>query len=59
MPMTSTSKMPSNTCKIYASPYAQLCARDNGIDLRKVIGSGTKGKILLKDVKAKISGKTD
>ncbi len=37
--------------KVNASPSAQQFARDNGIDISKVKGSGTDGKVLLKDVK--------
>lgn len=37
--------------KVNASPSAQQFARDNGIDISKVTGSGVEGKVLLKDVK--------
>lgn len=37
--------------KVNASPSAQQFCRDNGLDITKVKGSGTEGKILLKDVK--------
>jgi len=37
--------------KVNASPSAQQFARDNGIDISKVTGSGSEGKVLLKDVK--------
>ncbi len=37
--------------KANASPSAAQFARDNGIDISKVKGSGSEGKILLKDVK--------
>ena len=37
--------------KVNASPSAQQFARDNGIDISKIKGSGTDGKVLLKDVK--------
>ena len=37
--------------KANASPSAAQFARDNGIDISKVKGSGAEGKILLKDVK--------
>ena len=39
------------TPKVNASPTAQQYARDNGIDMTKVTGTGAEGKILLKDVK--------
>lgn len=37
--------------KTNASPSAAQFARDNGIDISKIKGSGAEGKILLKDVK--------
>ena len=37
--------------KVNASPSAQQFARDNGIDISKIKGSGAEGKVLLKDVK--------
>ena len=37
--------------KVNASPSAQQFCRDNGLDITKVTGSGTDGKVLLKDVK--------
>ena len=37
--------------KVNASPSAQQFARDNGIDISKIKGSGADGKVLLKDVK--------
>lgn len=37
--------------KVNASPSAQQFCRDNGLDITKVKGSGTDGKVLLKDVK--------
>ena len=36
---------------VNASPSAQQFCRDNGLDITKVTGSGTDGKVLLKDVK--------
>lgn len=37
--------------RVNASPSAQQFCRDNGLDITKVTGSGTEGKVLLKDVK--------
>ena len=37
--------------KVNASPSAQQFCRDNGLDITKVTGTGTEGKVLLKDVK--------
>lgn len=46
--------------KVNASPSAQQFCRDNGLDITKVKGSGTDGKVLLKDVKdLKPSAKAD
>ena len=39
------------TAKVNASPSAQQFARDNGIDISTITGSGAEGKVLLKDVK--------
>jgi len=41
--------------KINASPGAQQFARDNGIDIETVAGTGAEGKVLLKDVKTMVS----
>ena len=41
--------------KVNASPGAQQFARDNGIDIEKVAGTGAEGKVLLKDVKTMVS----
>jgi|TARA_Y100000992_G_scaffold59335_1_gene36211 pyruvate/2-oxoglutarate dehydrogenase complex dihydrolipoamide acyltransferase (E2) component len=37
--------------KVNASPSAQQFARDNGLDITTVKGSGAEGKVLLKDIK--------
>jgi pyruvate/2-oxoglutarate dehydrogenase complex dihydrolipoamide acyltransferase (E2) component len=44
--------------KINASPGAQQYARDNGIDIETVTGTGSEGKVLLKDVKALVASDT-
>jgi pyruvate/2-oxoglutarate dehydrogenase complex dihydrolipoamide acyltransferase (E2) component len=41
--------------KVNASPGAQQFARDNGIDIDTVTGTGENAKILLKDVKALVT----
>ena len=41
--------------KVNASPGAQQFARDNGIDIETVTGTGEDGKVLLKDVKTLVS----
>tara|TARA_B100001173_G_scaffold225825_1_gene195863 strand:+ start:126 stop:773 length:648 start_codon:yes stop_codon:yes gene_type:complete len=37
--------------KVNASPSAQQFCRDNGLDITQVKGTGSEGKVLLKDVK--------
>lgn len=44
--------------KVNASPGAQQFARDNGIDIETVTGTGENGKVLLKDVKALVPAPT-
>ena len=41
--------------KVNASPGAQQFARDNGIDIGTVTGTGENGKVLLKDVKSLVT----
>jgi pyruvate/2-oxoglutarate dehydrogenase complex dihydrolipoamide acyltransferase (E2) component len=41
--------------KVNASPGAQQFARDNGIDIETVTGTGENGKVLLKDVKDRVT----
>jgi pyruvate dehydrogenase E2 component (dihydrolipoamide acetyltransferase) len=45
--------------KINASPGAQQFARDNGIDIETVTGTGDAGKVLLKDVKTLVAAPVD
>ena len=45
--------------KINASPGAQKFARDNGVDIEGVTGTGADGKILLKDVKTTVTPAAD
>jgi pyruvate dehydrogenase E2 component (dihydrolipoamide acetyltransferase) len=40
--------------RLFASPLARRLARENGIDLVKLTGSGPKGRIMRDDVKAQI-----
>ena len=42
---------PSNTAKVYASPSVRKFARELGVSLDEVSGSGRKGRILKSDVK--------
>ena len=45
--------------KVNASPGAQQFARDNGIDIETVTGTGENGKVLLKDVKDLVTASTE
>ena len=45
--------------KVSASPNAQQFARDNGIDIDTVTGTGENAKILLKDVKALVTSPSE
>jgi pyruvate dehydrogenase E2 component (dihydrolipoamide acetyltransferase) len=42
--------------KVFASPLARRIAKDAGLDLAKIAGSGPHGRIVEKDVKAAIAG---
>ncbi|XP_073138214.1 dihydrolipoyllysine-residue acetyltransferase component 5 of pyruvate dehydrogenase complex, chloroplastic [Henckelia pumila] len=41
--------------RVVASPYAKKLAKDFGVDLRGVIGSGPNGRVVAKDVEAKVA----
>ena len=44
--------------RIFASPLARRVAREKGLDLAKIAGSGPRGRIVLKDVEAAASAGT-
>jgi len=44
--------------KVFASPLARRLARESGIDLATILGSGPKGRVIKADVDALKSGKT-
>lgn len=46
----------ANGARIFASPLAKRIAKDSGIDLARIPGSGPHGRIVEKDVKAAIAG---
>jgi pyruvate dehydrogenase E2 component (dihydrolipoamide acetyltransferase) len=52
----STQPAPSAVSKLFASPLARRMAKESGIELSAVIGSGPHGRIVERDVKAAISG---
>ncbi|KAK4483860.1 hypothetical protein RD792_011069 [Penstemon davidsonii] len=41
--------------RVVASPYAKKLAKDLGVDLRGVVGSGPNGRVVAKDVEAALS----
>ena len=47
-----------NGDRVFASPLARRIAKDAGIDLTKVSGTGPHGRIVERDVKAAVSGGT-
>ncbi len=50
------SPISANTGKVFASPLAKRLAKMNGIDLSGVQGSGPRGRIIERDVRAIMSG---
>jgi pyruvate dehydrogenase E2 component (dihydrolipoamide acetyltransferase) len=52
----STQSAPSAVSKLFASPLARRMARESGISLAAIDGSGPHGRIVERDVKAAISG---
>lgn len=66
--ITATAVVPDETvttletkadARIIASPLARKIARDNGLDLRPVAGSGPKGRIIKVDVEDALAGKAE
>ena len=48
----------SHGAKTFASPLAKRIAKDSGIDLSKIAGSGPHGRVIERDVKAALAGGT-
>jgi pyruvate dehydrogenase E2 component (dihydrolipoamide acetyltransferase) len=46
----------SHGAKTFASPLAKRIAKDSGIDLSKIAGSGPHGRVIERDVKAALAG---
>lgn len=46
----------SHGAKTFASPLAKRIAKDSGIDLSKIAGSGPHGRVVERDVKAALAG---
>lgn len=54
----STSAPPRDDDRVFASPLAKKIARESGVDLRDLDGSGPSGRITRKDVEAAMGGAT-
>lgn len=48
----------SNGAKVFASPLAKRIAKDAGVDISKIAGSGPHGRVIERDVKAALAGGT-
>ncbi len=44
--------------KVFASPLAKRIAKDSGVDISKIAGSGPHGRVIERDVKAALAGGT-
>lgn len=52
-----TSKIDSDDARLKASPLAKKLAKDKGIDIREVKGSGESGRVTKKDIESFVPGK--
>ena len=58
-PMVSAAAAPvSSGAKLFASPLAKRMAKEAGLDLSSIVGSGPHGRIVERDVKAALTGGT-
>ena len=57
-PATAPAAKPNGAGRIFASPLARRVAKDSGIDLSRVQGSGPHGRIIERDVRSAIAGFT-
>ncbi|WP_127753148.1 pyruvate dehydrogenase complex dihydrolipoamide acetyltransferase [Devosia sp. 1566] len=57
-PATAAPSANNGNGKVFASPLARRLARERGIDLATVAGSGPKGRVIKADIEALRSGKT-
>ena len=55
---TATAHIQTHGAKTFASPLAKRIAKEAGIDLSKIVGSGPHGRIIERDVKAALAGGT-
>ncbi len=61
-PTTAAPQIPTaaaaHGAKVFASPLAKRIAKDAGVDISKIAGSGPHGRVIERDVKAAIAGGT-
>ncbi len=58
-PAADTSVIAPQGSKVHAGPAVRKQAREYGVDLMAIVGSGTKGRILKEDVKAHVKQQLD
>lgn len=57
-PATPAVAPPSGDTRVKASPLAKSIARQQGLDISSLIGSGDNGRVVKKDIEAALQGKT-
>ncbi|MDP4709793.1 MAG: pyruvate dehydrogenase complex dihydrolipoamide acetyltransferase [Saprospiraceae bacterium] len=57
-PATPAVAAPSGDTRVKASPLAKSIARQQGLDISSLIGSGDNGRVVKKDIEAALQGKT-
>ena len=57
-PTTPAVAAPSGDTRVKASPLAKSIARQQGLDISSLIGSGDNGRVVKKDIEAALQGKT-
>ena len=57
-PAAVSAPAPSRGTKTFASPLAKRIAKDLGVDISKIAGSGPHGRVIERDVKAALAGGT-
>ncbi len=56
-PAAAAASAPSNGARVFSSPLARRLAKDAGIDLSRVTGSGPHGRVVARDIDQAKSGK--
>ena len=56
-PAAAAASVPSNGARVFSSPLARRLAKDAGIDLSRVTGSGPHGRVVARDIDQAKSGK--